>query len=84
MYDAREKAQRDRQWQLNAARLEGEERGEARGELKGKIELIRTLQAILCVPISEDQELRVLNLPQLEAMTSDLQGKIRSRTSVLR
>ena len=38
------------------------------------------LQGLLCVPVSEEQELRVLTLEQLQALTSDLQEKLRSRT----
>ena len=73
MYDAREKAIRDRNWQLNAARREG--------EIKGKIELIRTLQGILSIPVSEEQDLCEMTLEQLEALTSSLQERIRTRLS---
>ena len=38
MYDSREKAIRDRQWELNASRKEGLLEGEIKGEIKGKIE----------------------------------------------
>ena len=38
MYDAREKAIRDRKWELNAAFREGKVKGKIEGELKGKIE----------------------------------------------
>ena len=58
MYDAREKAIRDRKWELNAAFREGEREGEIKGEIKGKIEgkieLIRTLQGILRTSVSEE------------------------------
>jgi flagellar biosynthesis/type III secretory pathway protein FliH len=97
MYDAREKALRDQQWQLNSAfregqekgrlegqregRLEGRQEGEREGEIRGKIELIRTLQAILCVPMSEEQELRALSWEQLQSLTADLQERIRNRPS---
>ena len=69
MYDAREKAIRDRQWELNAAfregeregeikgKIEGKIEGEIKGKIEGKIELIRTLQGILQTPVSEEQEL---------------------------
>ena len=99
MDDAREKAIRDRNWALNAARREGEIKGEMKGriegkiegeikgkiegkiegEIKGKIELIRTLQGILNVPVSEEQDLCGMTLEQLEALTSSLQQKLRSR-----
>ena len=75
MYDARERAVRDREWEINAA----ERKGKLEGKLEGKIETIRMLQGILCVPVSEEAELRTLSLEQLEAMTGDLQEKLRSR-----
>jgi hypothetical protein len=71
MYDAREKAIRDRKWELNGAFREG--------EIKGEIKLIRTLQAILDIPVGEEQNLRAMTLEQLEALTSSLQEKLRSR-----
>ncbi|MEI8375297.1 MAG: hypothetical protein WCJ35_20955, partial [Planctomycetota bacterium] len=81
----REKAIRDQQWAMNAAHREGVLEGELKGEIKGKIEgeikLIRTLQAILCIPVSEEQELRVLDLAQLESLTNNLQSQSRNRTS---
>jgi len=93
MYDAREKAIRDRQWAMNAAHregvLEGELKGEIKGKIKGKIEgkvegeikLIRTLQTILCMPVSEEQELRALDLARLELLTNNLQDQLRNRKS---
>ena len=99
MYDAREKAIRDRNWELNATfrqgklegklegkiegklegKLEGKIEGEIKGKLEGKIEMIRTLQSLLGVSETNEQVLRVMNMEQLEAMTSDLQVKLRSR-----
>ncbi len=70
MYDAREKAIRDRKWELNAAFREGQREGE--------IKMIRTLQGLLGVPVAGEQELREMKSEQLEAMTSDLQEKLRS------
>jgi predicted transposase/invertase (TIGR01784 family) len=84
MYDAREKAIRDRKWELNAAFREGEREGEIKGEIKGKIEgkieLIRTLEGILQTSVSEEQELRAMTLQQLESLTSSLQEQLRNRT----
>ena len=37
MYDSREKAIRDRQWELNASRKEGLIEGEIKGMIEGKI-----------------------------------------------
>lgn len=72
MYDARERAIRDRQWELDSAFLEG--------EIKGKIELIRALQGILRAPLTEEQELRSMTLEHLEALAGSLQEKLRNRT----
>ena len=72
MYDAREKAIRDRKWELNGAFREG--------KIEGKIETIQALQGILSVPVSEEQELRTLTLEQLQALASSLQEKLRNRT----
>ena len=62
MYDTREKAIRDQQWILNAARREGLEEGEIKGEIKGREEgelfgKIRMLQNLLSLPQSTDQDL---------------------------
>ncbi len=71
MYDAREKAIRDRKWELGAAFREG--------EIKGEIRMVRTLQGLLGVAVAEEQVLQKSTLEQLQAMTSDLQEKLRSR-----
>ena len=54
MYDAREKAMRDRQWALNQAHREGE----IDGEIKGEIKLIRTLEGILGLVLSKEEDLQ--------------------------
>ncbi len=79
MYDAREKAIRDRKWELDASFREGELKGELKGKIEGKIELIRTLQGILHTSVSEEQELRTMTLEQLESLTSRLQEQLRNR-----
>jgi predicted transposase YdaD len=87
MYDSREKAIRDRQWAMSAARREGEIEGEIKGEIKGKIEgkiegkveLIRMLQGILLAAVSDENELRAMQLEQLEALAKSLQEKLRNR-----
>ncbi len=73
MYDAREKAIRDRQTALNSARREG--------EIKGEIKMIRMLQGLLCTPVSEEESLRVMSLEQLESLTSSLQEQLRGRST---
>ena len=71
MYDAREKAIRDRQWELNASRNEG--------LIAGKIELIRMLQEILSLPISTDSDFEGKTLEQLQSQTADLPERLRNR-----
>jgi len=43
--------------------------------------LICTLQGILHIPVSEEQDLRAMTLEQLETLASSLQEKLRNRTS---
>ena len=73
MYDARERAIQDREWEIDAA----ERKGRREGEIKGKIETIHVLQGLLRVPVGEEQELRTLTLEQLQALTCTLQEKLR-------
>jgi predicted transposase/invertase (TIGR01784 family) len=76
MYDTREKAIRDQQWILNAARREGREEGREEGEIK----LIQTLQEILGGPVSDAIVFHGRSLEQLRAMTEELRKKIQRRT----
>jgi predicted transposase/invertase (TIGR01784 family) len=76
MYDTREKAIRDQQWILNAARREGREEGREEGEIK----LIQTLQEILGGPVSDAVVFHGRSLEQLRAMTEELRKKIQRRT----
>jgi predicted transposase/invertase (TIGR01784 family) len=76
MYDARERAIRDRQWELDAR----ERKGEIKGRTEEKIETIHILQGLLCIPRSDEQELHSMTLEQLQSMTTDLQEKLRRRT----
>jgi flagellar biosynthesis/type III secretory pathway protein FliH len=88
MYDTREKAIRDQQWILNAARREGREEGEIKGREEGKIKgreegeikLIQTLQEILGGPVSDAAVFQGRSLEQLRAMTEELRKKIQRRT----
>jgi predicted transposase/invertase (TIGR01784 family) len=83
MYDAREKAIRDRKWQLNAARQEGEDKGriegKIEGEIEGEIKMIRMLQGLLNMPLGDEKELSALSLEELESLTAGLQEKLRGR-----
>jgi predicted transposase/invertase (TIGR01784 family) len=80
MYDTREKAIRDQQWILNAARREGLEEGEIKGREEGEIKLIQTLQEILGGPVSDAAVFQGRSLEQLSAMTEELRKKIQRRT----
>jgi hypothetical protein len=79
MVDAQEKALRDQQWALNAAHREGKIKGEIRGEIKGKIKLIRTLEGILGLALSNVEDLQKLDLADLQVLTSNLQDRARNR-----
>lgn len=87
MYDAREKAIRDRQWAMNESRkegllegrLEGRLEGETKGEIKGEIKLIRTLEEILQLPQSSDTVLADKTLDELQSITAQLQVRLRER-----
>jgi predicted transposase/invertase (TIGR01784 family) len=80
MYDTREKAIRDQQWILNAARREGleagREEGREEGELFGKI---RMLQNLLSLPQSTDKELQPKSRTELETLATELQTQLRKR-----
>jgi len=80
MYDAREKATRDRQWELDAVRNEGKLEGELDGLIKGEVKLVRMLQGLLNVPPSDEKELGAMGLNRLESLASSLQEKLRTRT----
>ena len=76
MYDTREKAIRDQQWILNAARREGREEGREEGELFGRI---RLLQKLLSLSQSTDEELHAKSRTDLETMATELQAQLRMR-----
>ncbi len=75
MYDRHQKAVRDHNWMLNAAREEGEEKGRIEGEIK----MILMLQGLLSMPLSDEKELSGMSLTELEALTASLQEKLRGR-----
>ena len=83
MYDRRERAIRDRQWELDSAEGKSKARrvdkGKVEGKIEGKIDTIRMLQGLLYLPLSDEQELRAMGLEQLELLASGLQEKLRSR-----
>ncbi|WP_145348278.1 hypothetical protein [Rosistilla ulvae] len=84
MYDQREKALRDHEWRLAAAREEGEKIGEARGEAKGEargvvLGRIQILQSILSMTVSSEAALRDATTEQLIEIEADLQRIARAR-----
>ncbi len=88
MYDQREKALRDHEWRLAAAREEGEKIGEARGEKKGEargeargvvLGRIQILQSILSMTVSSEAALRDATTEQLIEIEADLQRIARAR-----
>jgi flagellar biosynthesis/type III secretory pathway protein FliH len=92
MYDTREKAIRDQQWILNAARREGLEAGRVEGRVEGREEgeikgreegelfgKIRMLQNLLSLPQSTDKELQLKTRTELETLATELQAQLRKR-----
>jgi predicted transposase/invertase (TIGR01784 family) len=86
MYDAREKASLDIQSNLMDARQEGrqegieigEQRGEQRGKLKASIQIYEGLLGDL---VSSDRILSTQSIEALETMLSQLQKRLRDRTT---
>ena len=78
MYDAREKASLDIQSNLIDARQEGIEIGEQRGKPIGSVQV---LEGLLEGPISPDELLSKKSIEDLTAMVTQLQKRLRDRTS---
>jgi predicted transposase/invertase (TIGR01784 family) len=82
MYDAREKASLDIQSNLIDARQEGIEIGEQRGEQRGKLKAsIQIYQGLLGDSVTSDTELSSQSVESLETMVTQLQKRLRDRTS---
>lgn len=75
MYDATEKARRDRQWAFNAKMAEGL----MAGKIEGKIELIRTLEGLLGQVPTDESQLKARKLEELERIANELQSQLRRR-----
>jgi predicted transposase YdaD len=90
MYDAREKASLDIQSNLIDARQEGRregrqegrqegiEIGEQRGKLKASVQIY---EGLLGESVTSDSELNNQTIESLEAMVTQLQKRLRNRTS---
>ncbi len=82
MYDAREKASLDIQSNLIDAKQEGIGIGEQRGEQRGKlIGSVQVFEGLLEGPISPDELLSKKSIEDLAAMVTQLQKRLRDRTS---
>ena len=78
-----ERALRDYNWAIQSSKeegkIEGKKEGEVKGKIEGEIKLIHTLQAILLVPQTPEDELSRLTLEQLQGLTAELQAKAMDR-----
>ena len=86
MYDAREKASLDIQSNLSDARQEGieigEKRGEKRGDERGKLKAsIQIYESLLGDAVTSDSDLSNRSIEALESMVTQLQKRLRDRTS---
>ncbi len=66
---------------LNKGRKEGLQEGRQEGEIKGEIKLVRTLQSILKIPQSSDEQLAGKSLKELQVITESLQKRIINRST---
>jgi flagellar biosynthesis/type III secretory pathway protein FliH len=88
MYDSREKGYLDWQSSIADAREEGlekglekgREEGLEKGREEGEIKLIRTLQDILNISLSDEAAFQGKSLLELQAITASLREQIRKRT----
>ena len=86
MYDAREKASLDIQSNLMDAKQEGRQEGieigEQRDEQRGKVTgSVQAYEGLLGGPISPDEALSKKSIEDLAAMMTQLQKRLRDRTS---
>ena len=75
MCDAREKAMRDQKWALNQAHREGL----FEGKIDGEIKLIRTLEGVLGLALSKEEDLQKQGLESLQKLATILQDRARNR-----
>jgi predicted transposase/invertase (TIGR01784 family) len=82
MYDAREKASLDIQSNLIDARQEGRQEGIEIGEQRGKLKAsVQIYEGLLGESVTSDSELNSQTIESLEAMVTQLQKRLRDRTS---
>jgi hypothetical protein len=78
-YSARLKLRLDEAARLEYARNEGEEKGRREGRKQGLIQLIQTLQQLLDLPASTNDDLMKGDDQQLNQLSEELQQQLRSR-----
>jgi flagellar biosynthesis/type III secretory pathway protein FliH len=82
MYDAREKASLDIQSNLIDARQEGRQEGIEIGEQRGKLKAsIQIYEGLLGESVTSDSELNNQTIESLESLVTQLQKRLRNRTS---
>ena len=82
MYDAREKASLDIQSNLIDARQEGRQEGIAIGEQRGKLKAsVQIYEQLLGDSLTSDGDLSDLTIDALESKVTQLQNRLRDRTS---
>jgi flagellar biosynthesis/type III secretory pathway protein FliH len=82
MYDAREKASLDIQSNLIDARQEGRQEGLEIGEQRGKLKAsVQIYEGLLGESVTSDIELNNQTIESLESLMTQLQKRLRDRTS---
>jgi flagellar biosynthesis/type III secretory pathway protein FliH len=82
MYDAREKASLDIQSNLIDARQEGRQEGIEIGEQRGKLKAsVQIYEGLLGESVTSDIELNNQTIESLESLVTQLQKRLRNRTS---
>jgi hypothetical protein len=85
IYDQRQKAIRDRAYELKMAIAEGEERGEQRGIALGEerdeaLGALNTLEGLLGLPVTSRNAAQSLDITTLKAKADDLRAQLRERS----
>lgn len=69
---------------LKKGREEGRVEEESKSEVKGEIKLVRALQEILGVEVSDESILQGKSIEELQALTAELRDLIKKRNQVVR
>ena len=76
MYDARQKAIRDRAWELKSAIAEGEAKGEERGKELGTL---NTFEELLGLEPTSHESARLMSLDAIREKVASLKSQLRNR-----